>query len=118
MNHVRHRAYRYNLPVRDLPRGKTQRMRLPMQSRAADPSGARGKAGMETLRVKALELMSAAKAATHKGVCHLLLEVHPQRQQQQHSPSPPSLSFKCGSAADMCQLLWLCTCLSACFCIL
>ena len=66
---------RYNLAVRDLPRGRTQRMRLPMQGRAADPSGARGKQGMETLRLKASELLSNAKALAHRGTCHLLLEV-------------------------------------------
>ena len=66
---------RYTLPVRDLPRGKTQRMKLPVQAPAADPSGARGKQGIETLRLKASQLLSNVKALAHHGTCILLLEV-------------------------------------------
>ena len=68
-------ALRYTLPVRSLPPGQSQRMKVSMKPPEQDPSGARGHEGLRSVRLQAAALMARLKALAHSGPVHLFLEV-------------------------------------------
>ena len=68
-------APRYTLPVRSLPPGQSQRMKVSMKPPEQDPSGARGHEGLHSVRLQAAALLARLKALAHSGPVDLFLEV-------------------------------------------